>query len=722
MSRRTFAWSAAALAIAVVAGGAFVVRRGARSMPRQPGTRAAEPIVIAESIYDGALGTGWSDWGWAASGFGKGPITLKPQSFGGWIAAHATVTTRYGALTFRMKAPREFGDFLEVRVESTQKSVFPRIVVAPSHRTDLADDWTEVVIPMKALDPEHLPYDRVIFRASTSVGAGVVLLDKIGFTKASAAEVAAEAAAITSSARTVTVAVEVGGAGVAINPLIYGIAYDPRLDAKTPQQWKLGATARRWGGNATSRFNWELGNAWNTASDWYWENVNFTADPAFHWSKFFDDEAAHGVSTALVVPTIGWVAKDLTSFSFPVTAFGAQQSIDPSRPDAGNGKKADGKPLDPGPPSRTSVASTPESIGRWVKAIRDRDAKSGKRSVDVYILDNEPMLWNSTHRDVHPEPVGYDELLEKTVAYAEAIRANDADAKIAGPALWGWPAYAFSAKDAAAGFRVKPDRLAHGDVPLLPWWLREVRAQEKKVGHKLVDLVDVHFYPQEERVGGVDGGIDAATAALRIRSTRAVWDPTYVDESWIADTVQLFPRLKQWIADNAPGMGIQVGEWNFGAEAHVSGGLAVAEMLGQMGRFGVTSAFYWTCPPDASPAFWAFRAFRGFDGAGGRFLDTSIPATPDEGTAVFASKDATGTHLVVVVLNESPTEAARAHMILNGAGKVSAVRLFRYDGGADGFKAGVATIDVAGSAPAVTSEPLAPFSINVFDLQIAPKS
>ena len=39
-----------------------------------------------------------------------------------------------------------------------------------------------------------------------------------------------------------------------------------------------------------------------------------------------------------------------------------------------------------------------------------------------YILDNEPNLWSTTHRDVHPDPVTYDELLAKTIAYGTAIR------------------------------------------------------------------------------------------------------------------------------------------------------------------------------------------------------------------------------------------------------------------------------------------------------------
>ena len=200
-----------------------------------------------------------------------------------------------------------------------------------------------------------------------------------------------------------------------------------------PWVWELGATARRWGGNGSSRYNWELGNAWNTNHDWFFRNVPVSARPRFSWETFLEENRAHGVASALTVPMLGWVAKDATSYSFPVSALGPQQRTAPDLPDAGDGLRRDGKAL-PLDPSRTSVRSTPESVERWVRAIRARDRQVGGRSVQLYILDNEPMLWHVTHRDVRSTPMTYDELLEKTIAYASAIRRADPGATIAGPA------------------------------------------------------------------------------------------------------------------------------------------------------------------------------------------------------------------------------------------------------------------------------------------------
>jgi hypothetical protein len=249
----------------------------------------------------------------------------------------------------------------------------------------------------------------------------------------------------------------------------------------------------------------------------------------------------------------------------------------------------------------------------------------------------------------------------------------------------------------------------------LAWYLQKLKDYEAKTGTRVLDVVDLHFYPQAERVGGENGGVDAATAALRIRSTRALWDPSYVDESWIKEPVRLIPRMKEWIAQNYPGRGISIGEWNFGAERHISGGLAVAEALGRFGQGGVTSAFYWTLPPPNTPAFFAFRAYRNFDGKGGRFLDQSVATTAIAGTSLFASKDDGGKHLVLVALNLTQDAALRAKIDMAACGKVATRKAYAYTGGGAGFKEGAEVK----KEDLVVTETLPPYSITVIDLRLA---
>lgn len=651
---------------------------GSTGAPAAPAKRP-EPREIVEVVYDGALARGWRDYGWAPRELGKGPARLDMSNYGGWIIAHPGLAGPLGDLVLELDAPPEYGDFFEVRLASDRKDLFPAVLVRTEHRTTLPGGASRVVVPMRALNPGGIAFDRVVLRAARPVGSARVSVNKIGFAAPDPAEAPAPV-----PADDVALSIDCRAAGRPVSPLIYGIAYNPRLDAGDHHQWTLGATARRWGGNPASRYNWEHGAAWNTGSDWYFENVDFTGKGGSAHGAFLDANRERGMKSVLTVPLLGWVAKDTTSHAFPVSARGPQRSVDPHRPDAGDGHGKDGKALSPGPAASTSVTAPPEWIRRWVERIREADKKRGSRSVEMYILDNEPMLWNSTHRDVHPEPVTYDELLDRTIRYGSAVRAADPGATIAGPALWGWPAYFFSAKDAAEGFHNKPDRLAHGDVPLLEWLLRKLRAREQATGVRLLDVVDVHFYPQAKRVGGAEGGTDPDTAALRLRSTRALWDPSYTDESWIGDRVMLIPRIQKIIAESYPGLGLAIGEYNFGAETHVSGGLAVAEALGRFAEGGVTAAFYWTYPADRSPAYWAFRAYRDFDGAGGRFLDLSIPATKAEGVSLFASRDEATSRVVAVLLNLRPDRAIRARVALDGC-PAGPPKAFEYSGGQGGF-------------------------------------
>ncbi len=351
---------------------------------------------------------------------------------------------------------------------------------------------------------------------------------------------------------------------------------------------------------------------------------------------------------------------------------------------------------------------------KWVESIRQEDAKTGKRSVQMYILDNEPVLWNTTHRDAHPEPLSYDELVQRTIDFGTAIREADPDAVIAGPAEWGWSGYLYSAKDLVAGVSSRPDRRAHGDLPLVAYYLRSLAAHEKATGVRVLDVLDLHGYPYADRVGG--GAAAAETAALRLRTTRMLWDPSYVDESWVKEPVRLLPRMREWVEQNYPGRGLSIGEWNFGGEEHISGGLATAEALGRFGQFGLTSAFYWVYPPANSPAMWAFRAYRNYDGKGAHFLDWSEPTTTASHVSVFASRDDSGTHLVAVALNLSKTEAVAARVDVSSCGKIASRQVYSYAGGATGFVNLPPSKDAAAS---VVSQSLAPFSMTVIDVRLS---
>ena len=661
--------------------------------------RASDSLAVAEPevVVRGGLGDGWSDYGWAASVPAGGPITLDLGNFGGWIAANPNLAGPFGMLSIRVRAPVDLGtSFLSVRLSDEQSSPHPTAIAefVPDDSGALSADLSVADL----LDGGQR-FDRIVLQASQSYPIGTaIVIDEVLLYPAQDA-----------SASTGQVAGSVDCAADArpISPHIYGVAFRSGDDQVNDAQWQLAPASRRWGGNPTSRYNWQSGHWWNTAEDYFFRNVEVLPGPTPAHEVFVRDNWAHGAGSAITVPMLGWVSKDASSYSFPLQTFGPQQSNDPDTGDAGNGLSPRGGELTPLPPTQTSVASDPASIGRWVSSLLKLAADNGRTAPFMYFLDNEPELWHVTHRDVRTTPIGYDELLQTSIAYASAIRAADPDALIAGPSPWGWPAYFYSAIDAEDGFGSTPDHDQHDEQGFIEWYLDQMRLYEQRTGVRLLDVLDVHYYPQN---GVFDGGSDRDTAALRIRSTRALWDPEYRDESWIDENVDLIHRMKGWVDQHYPGTKLSIGEYNFGGTDDMSGALAQAEVLGRFGQEGLFSAYYWSSPPDQSPVYWAFRAFRNFDGAGGQFGDLSLEAKADSPVSVFASASTTNSDKVVIVVNPDPDEAMSASFTLNGC-DVDSATAFSYFGGANGLEPSNADLE----GPALTVQ-LAPYSITVVRL------
>ena len=164
-------------------------------------------------------------------------------------------------------------------------------------------------------------------------------------------------------------------------------------------------------------------------------------------------------------------------------------------------------------------------------------------------------------------------------------------------------------------------------------------------------------------------------------------------------------------------MGIEIGEWNYGAEGDMSGGLATAETLGRFADAGVAKAFYWTFPPRGSPAYLAFRAFRDFDGHGGRFLDQLVPvnnAAFGNAASVWASRDVSGKHLVVVVLGFLPDVGLDTRLSMESCGSSPKALAYVVVGAAQDFA--VRTLDGRGNG--VVSATLPPYSMTTLDIRL----
>src|SRR5262249_13963979 len=160
----------------------------------------------------------------------------------------------------------------------------------------------------------------------------------------------------------------------------------------------------------------------NTGSDYFFENIvgGQSAD------QFVAADRANAMKSIVTLPLIGWVprgdapANHPFQCGFKVSRYGAQQSTDPYDSDCGNRVAPSGSNISGNDPTDTSMAIQPSWDRSWVKHLVSRFGTAASGGVQFYDLDNEPVLWQFTHRDVHPQGLTYDELFSRSRQYAAA--------------------------------------------------------------------------------------------------------------------------------------------------------------------------------------------------------------------------------------------------------------------------------------------------------------
>ncbi|MEO8461198.1 MAG: glycoside hydrolase family 44 protein [Dokdonella sp.] len=447
-------------------------------------------------------------------------------------------------------------------------------------------------------------------------------------------------AAFESSASAAAIAVSVDTTANVhpFSPLIFGVAFG---DAARNTQ--IGYTLRRWGGNSVTRYNWQV-DVHSTAFDYFFENIPGASDrshvpPLGNDADAFVSEAlSNGGQALITIPTIGWTPRADSPLGHPyfagfsIAKYGAQQSSDPYDLDAGNGVRSNGTPITSNDPLDTSTAVGANFQNGWVAHLQATFGGAATGGVRFYALDNEVMLWNSTHRDVHPAATTYDETWSKALTYGTAIKQQDPGAQVLGPVTWGYCDLFGSAADNCLD---GADRAAHGGLAFVPWYLQQVCAHPLAGGVHAVDYLDLHYYPQGSNVALNDDD-SATTAARRLRSLKELYSSTWVSESWISDLgdsnanhydkPNLIPRARAWIDQYCPGTKLAITEYNWGNDNTASGAVAQAELLGIFARDGVDLATRWVAPAANTRAERAFTLFLNYDGAGKKVQGNSISA------------------------------------------------------------------------------------------------
>ena len=112
-----------------------------------------------------------------------------------------------------------------------------------------------------------------------------------------------------------------------------------------------------------------------------------------------------------------------------------------------------------------------------------------KENFRYWNMDNEPDIWSSTHDDVMPTQISADEFMTKYFEVAKKARQLFPGIKLCGPVVtneWQW--YKYGNETLKINGRY---------YSWLEYFIKRVADEEKATGIRLLDVLDIHWYPGE---------------------------------------------------------------------------------------------------------------------------------------------------------------------------------------------------------------------------------
>lgn len=446
----------------------------------------------------------------------------------------------------------------------------------------------------------------------------------------------------------------------AISPLIYGI--NSATNLATEQR---GVGLVRSGGNRWTAYNWE-NNASNAGTDYLNQSDNYLSSstvPGAAVRSRVDPALASGAAALVTIPIQGYAAADRlgdgdvgqttnylqTRFKKTVAKKNAAFSLTPDTSDG---------------------YVYQDEFVNWLKVQYPNAFTAGSPKI-LLSLDNEPDLWSDTHPRIQPSMVSPATLIAKNIEFATAAKAVIPTAIITGFVSYGY--YGFMAFQG----EYSGDFTSH--------YLDEMRAAGVAANKRLIDVLDLHWYPEAtgdgQRITGT--GTSAGMVTARVQAPRSLWDPTYQETSWVASSegepVQLLPKMKARIAAHYPGTKLGFTEYSYGGGAHISGAIAEADVLGVFGREDVYLANFWSLASSEAYIYAGMRVFTSYDEAGAHFGDTSVRATTSNvaSTSVYASIDAAHPGRMVLVAINKTGAPVTAALSLAAYGTYTSARVYR---------------------------------------------
>ena len=430
-----------------------------------------------------------------------------------------------------------------------------------------------------------------------------------------------------------------------ISPYIYGT--NQLLSGS--ENW----TAYRIGGNRLTGYNWEnnasnAGSDYQQSSDNYLTRINGISDenvPGIVTTNFLDKCIDIGSYPLITLQMAGYVAKDKNG-----TVTETQTAPSP-RWDEVKFEKGTEFSLIP------DLTDNFVYMDEYVNFIVDGYGLSGGvYGMRGYALDNEPALWPSTHPRIHPGQTTCAEIMQKSIDLSIAVKKIDPSAEIFGPALYGFAAY--------TDFQGAPDwgtvSQGKGYAWFIDYYLDQMKKEEINNGKRLLDVLDVHWYPEARGDNRIteSNATTAADITARIQAPRTLWDSKYIENSWIGQWgkthLPLIPKLTASINKYYPGTKLAFTEIYYGGNNHISGCIATADMLGIMAKYGVYFSSLWPLTDQENYTSAAYKIFRNYNGLKSTFGDYYVPSYTSDSvnTSIYGSITNGSNEIHLVVINK----------------------------------------------------------------------
>lgn len=262
-------------------------------------------------------------------------------------------------------------------------------------------------------------------------------------------------------------------------------------------------------------------------------------------------------------------------------------------------------------------------------------------------MDNEMEIWNGTHADL-PLDSGGAFLVKQYVDVAKKARAAWPDIKLTGPVTaneWQWCNIAGKT----------PDKKCW-----LEYFIEQVAAEQKSSGIRLLDVLDIHWYPSEK------------TYADMVNWHRVFFDTTYnypgangiktINGSWDNDITKeyIFKRINDWLDKyfgEGHGISLALTETDFTQGGAMTSALVYASWLGTFIDNGVEIFTPWTWGDGMYETVHLFSRYG---------HDYRVQSTSDNDSLVsaYGSINTAGDSLTVIFVNRAETEAQNVNLKL----------------------------------------------------------